>query len=195
MIFNYPNKLFDSLAGHEKRGKILRQCFKITDSSPLKSRDLRNEIEHFDEKLDVYLFFGLAALLAYLFPVRRASLVTPTHALLSNNLIESSAAADLEWFGRFVSDKAKISRRISARRSAPSPGHSSYCRRRQLKILSALTLFFDVRGSSEALTPTGFGVASGALTFVALGRESIWVLRAFAILRSFLASSEEAVNT
>jgi hypothetical protein len=40
---------------------------------------------------------------------------------VSNNLIESSAA-DLEWFGWFVLDKAKISRKISERRSAPSAG-------------------------------------------------------------------------
>jgi hypothetical protein len=98
------------------------------------------------------LIFGLAALLACLFPVQRASQVSTLTHCVSNNLIESSAAGDLEWFGRFVSDKAKISRRISAR---PPLGHSSYCRRRRLKILSAPTLFFDVRGSSEALTLTG----------------------------------------
>jgi hypothetical protein len=44
---------------HEKRGEILRKAFNVTDTSPLKSRDLRNEIEHFDEKLDVYLAGGI----------------------------------------------------------------------------------------------------------------------------------------
>ena len=50
-------------AGHEKRGEILRERFKVTDSSPLKSRDLRNEIEHFDEKLDVYLSKGIVGVI------------------------------------------------------------------------------------------------------------------------------------
>lgn len=40
----------------------------------------------------------------------------------SNNLIESATAADSEWFRRFVSDRAKISRKISAKRSARSSG-------------------------------------------------------------------------
>jgi hypothetical protein len=39
---------------HYDRGALLRSDFQITNESPLKSRDLRNEIEHFDEKLDVY---------------------------------------------------------------------------------------------------------------------------------------------
>jgi hypothetical protein len=39
---------------HRERGELLRSQFKVTDTSPLKSRQLRNEIEHFDEKLDVY---------------------------------------------------------------------------------------------------------------------------------------------
>lgn len=50
-------------AGHEKRGELLRQRFKVTDTSPLKSRDLRNEIEHFDEKLDVYLSKGIVGVI------------------------------------------------------------------------------------------------------------------------------------
>jgi hypothetical protein len=39
---------------HQERGALLRSQFQMTDASPLKSRDLRNEIEHFDEKLDIY---------------------------------------------------------------------------------------------------------------------------------------------
>src|SRR4030095_16114493 len=46
----------------------------------------------------------------------------PLAACESNNLIESLANVDFESFARFVSDKAKISRKISARRSAPSSG-------------------------------------------------------------------------
>jgi hypothetical protein len=37
------------------RGEELRRFYGITDSSPLRSRDLRNAIEHFDERLDDYL--------------------------------------------------------------------------------------------------------------------------------------------
>lgn len=45
--------------GHEKRANTLRRSLSVTDSSPLKSRDLRNAIEHFDEKLDLYLATGI----------------------------------------------------------------------------------------------------------------------------------------
>lgn len=41
--------------GHEARGARLRAALDITDTSPLKSRALRNAIEHFDERLDRYL--------------------------------------------------------------------------------------------------------------------------------------------
>lgn len=44
---------------HEARGRQLRQQYKVTEDSPLKSRDLRNMIEHFDEKLDHYLAKGI----------------------------------------------------------------------------------------------------------------------------------------
>jgi hypothetical protein len=44
---------------HEARGRELREQFKVTDTSPLKSRELRNMIEHFDEKLDHYLAKGI----------------------------------------------------------------------------------------------------------------------------------------
>lgn len=44
---------------HEWRSTQLRNAFKIREDSPLKSRDLRNAIEHFDEKLDKYLEGGL----------------------------------------------------------------------------------------------------------------------------------------
>jgi hypothetical protein len=41
--------------GYEARGEHLRAAFDVTDASPLKNRDLRNALEHFDERLDVYL--------------------------------------------------------------------------------------------------------------------------------------------
>lgn len=44
---------------HEKRGQMLRAFIGVTDESPLKARELRNEMEHFDEKLDHYLVNGI----------------------------------------------------------------------------------------------------------------------------------------
>ena len=44
---------------HAKRARFLRQEFSVDDSSPLKSRDLRDRLEHFDEKLDLYLSEGI----------------------------------------------------------------------------------------------------------------------------------------
>ncbi|KKU20663.1 MAG: hypothetical protein UX31_C0033G0021 [Candidatus Nomurabacteria bacterium GW2011_GWA1_46_11] len=38
-----------------QRGRKLCKVFGLTEASPLKSRDLRNTLEHFDEKLDIYL--------------------------------------------------------------------------------------------------------------------------------------------
>jgi hypothetical protein len=40
---------------HKKRGRKLRTSLSISEDSALKSRVLRDHIEHFDEKLDVYL--------------------------------------------------------------------------------------------------------------------------------------------
>ena len=40
---------------HLRRGEALRVAFNVDDTSPLKSRDLRNAIEHFDERLDDFL--------------------------------------------------------------------------------------------------------------------------------------------
>jgi hypothetical protein len=46
--------------GHEARGSQLLTALDVADDNPLKNRNLRNEIEHFDEKLDAYLSDGLA---------------------------------------------------------------------------------------------------------------------------------------
>ena len=40
---------------HKKRGEHLQEIFKIQTDCPLKSRIVRDHIEHFDEKLDKYL--------------------------------------------------------------------------------------------------------------------------------------------
>lgn len=37
------------------RGNKLKEFYNISDSSPLHNRELRNELEHFDEKLDHFL--------------------------------------------------------------------------------------------------------------------------------------------
>ncbi|KGF73882.1 hypothetical protein DO97_05845 [Neosynechococcus sphagnicola sy1] len=43
---------------YKSRGQVLRQCFAMTDESPLFNRDLRNAIEHFDERIDKYFARG-----------------------------------------------------------------------------------------------------------------------------------------
>jgi len=50
---------------HEERGKHLREALAVFDSNPLHARDLRNAIEHFDERLDAYLGNGIVG---YIFP-------------------------------------------------------------------------------------------------------------------------------
>lgn len=52
-----------SRSAHEERGQLLRQRFKITEASPLKMRELRNAIEHFDERLDGYLSKGIVGVI------------------------------------------------------------------------------------------------------------------------------------
>jgi hypothetical protein len=51
--------------GHEARAEQLRAAFDVADNNPLKNRDLRNEIEHFDERLDAYISDGIVG---YIFP-------------------------------------------------------------------------------------------------------------------------------
>lgn len=50
---------------YKPRGKVLRECFAMTESSPLFNRDLRNAIEHFDERIDKYFSAGAVG---YFFP-------------------------------------------------------------------------------------------------------------------------------
>jgi hypothetical protein len=45
---------------HGARGRELRKSFYVHDSNPLRNRDLRNAIEHFDERLDKYLAGNIA---------------------------------------------------------------------------------------------------------------------------------------
>jgi hypothetical protein len=51
--------------GHKGRAEHLRRAFSVTESSALFDRDLRNGIEHFDERLDKYLDSDLVG---YVFP-------------------------------------------------------------------------------------------------------------------------------
>ena len=39
---------------YQNRGSYLRSIFSITDDNPLKQKDVRNAIEHFDERLDKF---------------------------------------------------------------------------------------------------------------------------------------------
>lgn len=65
---------------HEARGRELRQQFQVTEKSPLKSRDLRNMIEHFDEKLDHYLAKGIVGhIIPHYFGPEGKSTGVPTH--------------------------------------------------------------------------------------------------------------------
>ncbi len=50
---------------HKPRGEMLRRYFAMTDDSPLFNRDLRNAIEHFDERIDRYFSRGA---IGYFFP-------------------------------------------------------------------------------------------------------------------------------
>ncbi|NWA71948.1 Uncharacterised protein [Serratia quinivorans] len=50
---------------HKNRAEFLRQIFDVTESSPLHDKKLRNAIEHFDERLDMYLEGGIAG---HIFP-------------------------------------------------------------------------------------------------------------------------------
>ncbi|MEX5572957.1 hypothetical protein Q1J52_08510 [Pseudomonas lijiangensis] len=55
---------------HRDRGQYLSRVFCVKDDSPLMNRALRNSIEHFDERLDLYLQDGIVG---YVFP----SLILP----------------------------------------------------------------------------------------------------------------------
>ena len=45
---------------HKRRGQTLRESFDINESNPIKNRNFRNFIEHFDAKLDLQLSQGIA---------------------------------------------------------------------------------------------------------------------------------------
>ncbi len=47
------------------RARNLRAIFKVSETSPLRDRDLRNGLEHFDERLDKFL---LGDIFGYIFP-------------------------------------------------------------------------------------------------------------------------------
>lgn len=44
---------------HKNRAEFLRKVFEVTEKSPLYDKKLRNAIEHFDERLDIYLEGGI----------------------------------------------------------------------------------------------------------------------------------------
>jgi hypothetical protein len=48
---------------YEARGVELRKTYAVLEDSPLKSRELRNAIEHFDERLDEHLEQGIVGVI------------------------------------------------------------------------------------------------------------------------------------
>ena len=60
----------DNKTIHRDRGQYLSRVFDVTEDSPLMNRALRNSIEHFDERLDLYL---REEIVGYIFP----SLILP----------------------------------------------------------------------------------------------------------------------
>jgi hypothetical protein len=50
---------------YKRRGELLCKYFAMTEESPLFNRDLRNAIEHFDERIDKYFSEGA---IGYFFP-------------------------------------------------------------------------------------------------------------------------------
>jgi len=51
--------------GHKARARRLRNSFAMDEASPLYNRELRNALEHFDERLDHYVASGVVG---YVFP-------------------------------------------------------------------------------------------------------------------------------
>jgi hypothetical protein len=51
--------------GHKNRAEHLKRAFSVDKFSPLYDRNLRNAIEHFDERFDKYLNSGIVG---YIFP-------------------------------------------------------------------------------------------------------------------------------
>lgn len=52
-------KAADKKSIHKDRGRYLSKVFGVEGDSPLMNRSLRNSIEHFDERLDLYLQGGI----------------------------------------------------------------------------------------------------------------------------------------
>ena len=64
---------------HSWRGDQIRKALEVSDSSPLRSRDLRNDIEHIDETLDEYLENGLVGYVHPQYVGRTQTSEVPTH--------------------------------------------------------------------------------------------------------------------
>jgi hypothetical protein len=48
---------------HKNRAEFLRKVFDVSENSPLHDKKLRNAIEHFDERLDIYLEGGIVGII------------------------------------------------------------------------------------------------------------------------------------
>jgi len=51
---------------YKPRGAYLRECFDLDERNPLRSRDLRNRMEHYDEYLDDY--FAAQSMVGHIIP-------------------------------------------------------------------------------------------------------------------------------
>jgi hypothetical protein len=74
----------------QARGQRLRQAFDIEDDCPLHDRELRNALEHFDERLDEYLIGNLAG---NIFP----GPMVDTAALAQDSITKIFRLVDPEW--------------------------------------------------------------------------------------------------
>ena len=48
---------------HQNRGQLLREAFSLDETSPQHDRNLRNALEHFDERSDKYLAEGIVGVI------------------------------------------------------------------------------------------------------------------------------------
>ena len=69
---------------HKDRGQYLSKVFDVKGDSPLMNRALRNSIEHFDERLDLYLQRGVVG---YIFP--SIILPEPEHLDIPNHIFRA----------------------------------------------------------------------------------------------------------
>jgi hypothetical protein len=103
------------------RGNRLREAFSLTDASPLRSRDLRNALEHFDERLDDFL---LEDHMGYFFPSAMVDDAALSEDALGHvfRLVDSSKSVfvllgEVHFFGELRAEAMRV-QSIATQRSA-----------------------------------------------------------------------------